>query len=232
MAKIKSSSRSGAPSSETLTPKISEDERRRMIAEAAYYRAQTRGFNGGDSLDDWLAAEREINRRLPSAQQQKLELAAYQKLRGSVETLLADAKDTLNADTIRQTLDDARAQLRHAGEYTADTVDKAIASVEKEMVAATRTIGARLENLTERSADVFAVWRDRSAQFLTRAAAAVGDWVQQASGRLGEHNYHTGDIAAGGTLECTACGGRVELTTAAHVPLCPQCRKSEFRRVS
>jgi hypothetical protein len=232
MAKSKSNPRVGTQSVQTPAPKIGDDERRRMISEAAYYRALTRGFSGGNAIDDWLAAEREINRLLPSPQQQKLELAAYQKLRSSVEKLLADAKDTLSADTIRQTLDDARTQLRQAGEYTADTVDKAIATVEREMLAATRRVGARFENLTERSADVFAVWRDRSAQFLAHAAAAAGEWVQQASGRLGTHTYRTGDIAAGGTLECTSCGGKVELTTAAHVPLCPQCRKSEFRRLA
>ena len=37
-----------------------------MIAEAAYYRAQQRGFNGGDTLGDWLAAKAEINTTLAS----------------------------------------------------------------------------------------------------------------------------------------------------------------------
>ncbi|HJQ62519.1 MAG TPA: DUF2934 domain-containing protein [Burkholderiales bacterium] len=31
-----------------------------MIAEAAYYRAQQRGFSAGGEVDDWLAAEREV----------------------------------------------------------------------------------------------------------------------------------------------------------------------------
>lgn len=39
-------------------------QRRRMIAEAAYYRAKARGFTGGDPAADWLAAEREIERQL------------------------------------------------------------------------------------------------------------------------------------------------------------------------
>lgn len=43
---------------------LSEDERRRMVAEAAYYRAQQRGFTTGGEVDDWLAAEREISQRL------------------------------------------------------------------------------------------------------------------------------------------------------------------------
>jgi len=43
---------------------ISPEERRNMIAEAAYYRALRRGFRGGDPVSDWLTAEREINERL------------------------------------------------------------------------------------------------------------------------------------------------------------------------
>ena len=43
---------------------LSDDDRRRMIAEAAYYIAQRRDFDGGLELDDWLAAEAEVNARL------------------------------------------------------------------------------------------------------------------------------------------------------------------------
>jgi hypothetical protein len=37
-----------------------EPEWHRMIAEAAYYLAQKRGFAGENALNDWLAAEQEI----------------------------------------------------------------------------------------------------------------------------------------------------------------------------
>lgn len=51
----KSKSASGAA-------EISVDERHRMIAERAYYRAQRRGFAPGAELEDWLLAEAEIDR--------------------------------------------------------------------------------------------------------------------------------------------------------------------------
>lgn len=35
-----------------------------MIAEAAYFLAEKRGFVGGDVAEDWLAAEAEIDRIL------------------------------------------------------------------------------------------------------------------------------------------------------------------------
>lgn len=43
---------------------LSHEERQRMVAEAAYYRAMQRGFVAGGEIDDWLAAEREIDRQL------------------------------------------------------------------------------------------------------------------------------------------------------------------------
>ncbi len=41
---------------------VSPEERRRMIAEAAYFRAERRGFAVGGELDDWILAEGEIDR--------------------------------------------------------------------------------------------------------------------------------------------------------------------------
>jgi hypothetical protein len=50
----------------TFDAEVSIDERRRMIAEAAYFIAQRRGFDGSLELEDWLAAEAEVNARLGS----------------------------------------------------------------------------------------------------------------------------------------------------------------------
>ena len=43
---------------------ISPDELRKLIAEAAYYRAKQRGFEPGHELEDWVEAEAEVIRRL------------------------------------------------------------------------------------------------------------------------------------------------------------------------
>ncbi len=42
------------------------DERNRRIAEAAYYRAEARGFAAGSELEDWLMAEAEFDGLPPS----------------------------------------------------------------------------------------------------------------------------------------------------------------------
>lgn len=44
--------------------KVSPEQRYCMIAEAAYYCAERRGFSGGNPLQDWVEAEAEIDRLL------------------------------------------------------------------------------------------------------------------------------------------------------------------------
>jgi Protein of unknown function (DUF2934) len=43
---------------------VSREERWRMVAEAAYYRARQRDFAAGDEVADWLQAERDVDAQL------------------------------------------------------------------------------------------------------------------------------------------------------------------------
>jgi hypothetical protein len=45
---------------------VSSEQRRKMIEEAAYFRAQQRGF-AGDPMRDWLEAEVEVDRQLSAS---------------------------------------------------------------------------------------------------------------------------------------------------------------------
>lgn len=65
--------RAGRASGKTAQPKarrpvppalIDQDARRSLIAQAAYYRAERRGFQPGHEAEDWLAAEHEVDTAL------------------------------------------------------------------------------------------------------------------------------------------------------------------------
>ncbi len=56
--------RAPTPPASGMSGPASNEERARLIAEAAYYRAQARGFEPGQELEDWLQAEVEIDRAL------------------------------------------------------------------------------------------------------------------------------------------------------------------------
>ena len=44
--------------------KVTSSQRQEMIAEAAYFKAERRRFDGGDAVRDWCEAEAEIDARL------------------------------------------------------------------------------------------------------------------------------------------------------------------------
>jgi hypothetical protein len=49
----------------SLPPKpVSAEERRGLVERAAYFRAERRSFAPGHELEDWLAAEAEVDERL------------------------------------------------------------------------------------------------------------------------------------------------------------------------
>jgi hypothetical protein len=48
-----------APAAPAIT--VSKEARRGMIAQAAYLRAEARGFAPGGEIEDWLAAETEVD---------------------------------------------------------------------------------------------------------------------------------------------------------------------------
>jgi hypothetical protein len=53
-----------APGDVALNAVVDPEERHQLIALAAYYRAEQRGFVNGDPLRDWLEAEAEVMMRL------------------------------------------------------------------------------------------------------------------------------------------------------------------------
>jgi Protein of unknown function (DUF2934) len=51
----------------TVTRSVSAEQRNSMIAESAYLRAEARGFQGGDPVQDWLDGEKEVDALLSRA---------------------------------------------------------------------------------------------------------------------------------------------------------------------
>lgn len=61
----RTTARTAQPKTRPVPPVlIDQDLRRSMIAQAAYYRAERRGFEPGYEAADWLAAESEVDAAL------------------------------------------------------------------------------------------------------------------------------------------------------------------------
>lgn len=71
--------------------KATGDQRQQMIAEAAYFKAERRGFNGGDAVRDWCEAEAEIDARLRQHEDGQF-VERIEEVLESVTTRLAAAR--------------------------------------------------------------------------------------------------------------------------------------------
>lgn len=131
------------------------DQRRQMIAEAAYFKAERRGFNGGDAVRDWCEAEAEIDARLRRGTDgqliERIETvldAAARRLssvRRKVARLSQEAReewlrdiDRLAAlrETLALRLDELKAQGERAGRRLreqADTIREEVAELAKRL---------------------------------------------------------------------------------------------------
>lgn len=69
--KTRAPRKSAAAAAKAVTPFTSfvgPEKRAELIAEAAYLRAEKRGFLPGHELEDWLAAESEVDSKLMRAE--------------------------------------------------------------------------------------------------------------------------------------------------------------------
>ncbi|HEY8521933.1 MAG TPA: DUF2934 domain-containing protein [Gammaproteobacteria bacterium] len=129
---------------------VSAERRRQMIAEAAYFRAQRRGFGGdeGDALRDWLEAEREVDEQLRRLEierfVERLEevlLAANKKL-STLKRKVAGKKEEARAewqediekltalrDALRPKLERLRAEGERAGRQLREQAEKMLEDI-------------------------------------------------------------------------------------------------------
>ncbi|MFH1045261.1 MAG: DUF2934 domain-containing protein [Pseudomonadota bacterium] len=62
----KSKTKSAPETRKDAGPSISAEEREKLVARAAYFRAEKRGFAPGCELQDWVEAEAEVLRLIGS----------------------------------------------------------------------------------------------------------------------------------------------------------------------
>lgn len=56
------------------------------------------------------------------------------------------------------------------------------------------------------------------------------DWLERQANRYG--TWHSGEVIGIGTLRCQACGEELHFHAPGHIPPCPACHGSVFKRVS
>jgi phosphoenolpyruvate-protein kinase (PTS system EI component) len=152
--------------------KVSAEERRKMIAEAAYFRAAKRGFDGGDATADWIEAEAEVNERLRQMEHD----ASVERL----EERFAAAREHLRS--LRRKIARRKAEVRT--EFHKDL---------EKLVQLQGTLGLQLQELRERGRHAGRSVRQQAEE----VANEISEKISQVTARLGTRRRAASRDAAG-----------------------------------
>lgn len=143
------------------TTEVLAQQRWQMIAEAAYYRAESRGFAPGDPLTDWLESEAEIDAILATASGTE-DIAGAERATAlrRVETLLHDWEHRV---------EELMAAARQAGDKLQSEIHDQIAALGEQRAVARQ----KLESLRTASTEKWHEVREHSLQFFDGLQSSV-----------------------------------------------------------
>jgi len=160
---------------------------------------------------------------------------AVEKLISAYETMLkrVDEAADKTMPALRKSLEQARETAIELGELTREEAEKISGYVERDMKDAADFIVETGQDFREwfsfdvqmietKFYDLFASVADQTSLELQ----ALAERARQAS------KFHTGEITGPGTLECTQCGEQLHFQKTGHIPPCPKCHATEFKRAS
>jgi len=156
---------------------------------------------------------------------------AYQRLMEALKGIWQDTEDR-TIPPLKEGLEQSKRKLSELGELSKEELDHVGGYLQRDLHDAAeflqesgKTIGdwvkRDLEFAEYKFAELFADLADTTRSRLdeiAERARAVGEW-------------HTGEITGVGILECKNCGEKIHFKTAGHIPPCPKCQGTKFRKL-
>lgn len=142
---------------------------------------------------------------------------------------LFDAGHEKSNEAMEKAMEGAREQFAAAGEFSAEQGE----AFKKFMRRDLEQTGVEMRALGQEAKEHLSPARLGAGALssMARLLEATGTALQNLS-RKAEDALHfkTGEITTAGTLTCKKCGQSVQLKRSAHIPPCPSCRGTEFRK--
>ncbi len=158
---------------------------------------------------------------------------AYEKL---FETVAEDWKkvEEKAEPVLHDLIVKAKEKLLAAEEITEEQGEKLVEYLERDLQDLGRHLSEEGRELKDWLGFETALLEDYFANLLLSVADKTEvEWLKLKLQAQVEHPvYRTGEVAMPGTFECLNCGERVHLHKAGHIPPCPKCHHTEFKRVS
>ena len=158
---------------------------------------------------------------------------AYEKMFETVADDLQKAEDK-SAPVLKELIANAKEKLTAAEEITEEEGEKLAGYLERDLVDLAGAIAENGRELKDWLGFETVLLEDYFLNMLSQAADQTEvEWLKLKMQAAAERpTYKTGEVVAPGTFECVQCGEQIHLKKAGHLPPCPKCAHTDFKRVS
>jgi len=140
-----------------------------------------------------------------------------------------DSSQEKSREAMEKAMEMAREQLSAAGEFSAEQGEAFKKYMRRDLDQTAEELRTLGQDAKERlnPSRLGAGALSSIALLLEAAGSALQNLSRKAEDAL---RFRTGEITTAGTLTCTQCGQKVQLKRTAHIPPCPNCCGTEFRK--
>lgn len=156
---------------------------------------------------------------------------AYELMMGRVKHLMETAEERAKP-TLERAVEQAREKAVELGEITRDEAQQIGEYLKRDM----HDLAEYLNDTGDEIKDWLRIDLELIEGTLLDMIASVADRTRVELAGIAERAreatlWHTGEITAPGALACTECDERLHFTKAGHIPPCPKCHSTRFKRV-
>lgn len=157
--------------------------------------------------------------------------SAYERMMERVKTTLESAEHR-TLEPLEHALQTAREKAVELGELSREEADRISSYVRRDIY----DLGEFLDRTGSEMSSWFHMDMELIEARVLDLLSSVADKTRVELARLADNAqlaslYHTGEVAAPGTLKCTECGEHLKFRKTARIPPCPKCHAEDFTRV-
>ncbi len=161
--------------------------------------------------------------------QEKLEQAYDRMLERARETLEHARHETL--PNLQHVLEEAKDTAVELGELTIDEAEKIRDYLKRDLTDAAQDMEEGRKELAEWFRFDIQLIEDRLTEMFSHMVDHTRLELNRLKMQAMAADWHTGEITGPGSLQCRKCRQQLEFHKTGHIPPCPKCKSTVFRRV-
>lgn len=155
---------------------------------------------------------------------------AYNTMMKRIHTTIDKAEENA-IPTLEHNLEEAEMRAIELGELTREEAEKVTGYLKRDVEEAARYLQETGDEFSSWIQFDYALIEDAVKEAFMNVADQTKLQLEQLNEKAAEANgYHTGEITGIGTLVCENCGEKLHFKKTGHIPPCPKCHGTHFKR--